>query len=324
MLGKSGNWQMKVLITGGCGFIGSHLADAFVERGDQVTVFDCMPQLHEFRAGYVAGDLNDRSAVEAAVRGHDFVIHAAGILGTHETVMAPYETSVTNILGGLNVLESVKKYGNNLINISKPNVWLNPYSITKDCLEKFGFMYVNEFDVKIAMVKLFNVYGTRQKYSKVQKAIPTWIVHAFLKKPLDIFGEGASTVDLVHTSDVNKGIVAIVENFDKCRIHKLPEIAQGVWSNFQAYNEQVLELGSGDEITVSDAVLELKKVLNVPLEVRHLPMRRGEIDGTRLRANISRLARLAGYEPTVRLPHGLQGTVAYYEKHLPLIEQGKL
>ena len=315
---------MKILITGGSGFIGSHFADAFVERGDRVTVFDCTPQIHEFRATYVAGDLHDRSAIEAAVRGQDFVIHAGGILGTHETVMTPYETSMTNILGGLNVLESVKKYGNNLINISKPNVWLNPYSITKDCLEKYCFMYVNEFDLKIAMVKLFNVYGTRQKYSKVQKAIPTWIVHALSKKPLDIFGEGASTVDLVHTSDVNKGIVAIVENFDKCRIQKTPEIAQDVWSNFQAYNGQVLELGTGDEITVNDAVIELEKVLNIPLEIRHLPMRRGEIDGTRLRANISRLSELAGYEPTVRLPDGLKGTVAYYEEHLPLIEQGKL
>jgi UDP-glucose 4-epimerase len=319
-----GSLTMKVLITGGSGFIGSHLADAFAERGDQVTVFDCMPQIHEFRARYVGGDLNDRSAVEAAVRGQDFVIHAAGILGTHETVMTPYETSVTNILGGLNVLDAVKQYGSNLINISKPNVWLNPYSITKDCLEKFGFMYVNEFDLKIAMVKLYNVYGPRQKYSKVQKAIPTWIVHALLKRPLDIFGEGASTVDLVHTSDVNKGIVAIVDNFDKCRIQKIPEIAQDVWSNFQAYNEQVLELGTGEEITVSDAVKELEKVLNLPLEVRHLPMRRGEIDGTRLRANISRLSKTAGYEPTMRLTDGLQGTVEYYEKHLSLIEHGKL
>jgi UDP-glucose 4-epimerase len=191
-------------------------------------------------------------------------------------------------------------------------------------MEKFCYMYVNEFDLKIAIVKLFNVYGPRQKYSKVQKAIPTWIVNALWKKPLDIFGEGTSTMDLVHARDVSDGTVSILTNFDKCRIRKSPEISKNVWSSFQAYNEQVLELGSGDEITVNAAVEELKKAFGAPLEVRHLPMRRGEIDGTRLCANISRLSKLTGYKPKVSLQDGLIETIAYYKKHLSLIEQGKL
>ena len=77
---------MKVLITGGAGFIGSHLADTFVNAGELVTVFDRSPQVHEFGAAYVRGNLMDAAAVEAAVRTHDIVIHAGGVLGTHETI----------------------------------------------------------------------------------------------------------------------------------------------------------------------------------------------------------------------------------------------
>jgi UDP-glucose 4-epimerase len=179
---------MRVLITGGAGFIGSHYADAFVQRGDEVTVFDSMPQVHECGAKYLRGDLKDRNAVDSAVRAKDLIIHAGGILGTHETVPSAYETSTSNILGSINVLDAVRKYGSNLINVSKPNVWLNPYSITKDCMEKFCFMYVNEFNIKVAIIKLFNVYGPRQKVSGVQKAIPRWIVSALRKEPLDVFG----------------------------------------------------------------------------------------------------------------------------------------
>jgi UDP-glucose 4-epimerase len=315
---------MKVLITGGAGFIGSHLADAFVARGDDVTVFDKQPQLHEFRASYVNGDLLDRYAVDKVVRGQDFIIHAGGILGTHETISACAETCKVNILGGLHVLDSVCKYGNCLINISKPNVWLNPYSITKDCIEKFGFMYVSEFNMKIGIVKLFNAYGPRQKYSGVQKAIPYWIVSAFRGEPLKVFGQGTSTMDLVYTRDVTDGIIAILDNFDRCRLRKSHGIAHDVWGNFQAYNNQILELGSGAAMTVNDALKELEQALGTSLDRHYLPMRRGEVEGTRLRADVSRLSQLTGYQPKVSIQEGLKETIGYYQEHLTLIDQGML
>jgi UDP-glucose 4-epimerase len=315
---------MKVLITGGAGFIGSHLVDTFVNAGELVTVFDRSPQVHEFAAAYVRGALLDAHAVEAAVRAHDIVIHAGGVLGTHETISAPADTSNINIIGGLHVLDAVRKCGNHLINISKPNVWLNPYSITKDCLEKFCFMYVNEFDTQIAVVKLFNVYGPRQRYSGVQKAIPTWIVDALRGKPVEIYGQGTSTMDLVYTEDVNAGIMAIVRNFNRCRLKKTDATAQNVWSNFHLYNEQILELGSGVEIAVDAAVKELESALGMTVQRRHLAMRRGETEGTRLRADIRRLGALTGFQPRVSLQTGLMHTIAYYKAHMQLIEDGAL
>jgi UDP-glucose 4-epimerase len=315
---------MRVLITGGTGFIGSHLAEGFVRHGYDVSVFDRCPQVHEFAATYLPGDVLDASAVDAAVRGHDFVVHAGGILGTHETIAAPQETSSINIIGSLNVLDAVRKYGSGLVNISKPNVWLNPYSITKDCIEKFCFMYVNEFDMPIAVVKLFNVYGPRQKYSAVQKAIPAWIVSALRGRPLEIYGQGTSTMDLVYIDDVNAAVLDIVSNFDRCRLKKTDSIAQNVWGNFHFFNEQILEIGSGVEITVNAAVNELERALGMPVERRHLPMRRGEIEGTRLRADTRRLTALTGFEPRVTLQDGLNRTVAYYKARAQLVEEGVL
>jgi len=315
---------MNILITGGSGFIGSHFVDTFIERGHRVTVYDRTAQVHEHRAAFIHGDLKDRQSVEEVVRRHDFVIHAGGVLGTHETVAAPAATAQENIIGGLNILDAVTRYGNRLINISKPNVWLNPYSITKDCVEKFCFMYVREFGTKLAIIKPFNVYGPRQKYSRVQKAIPTWIVQALTARPLEIFGSGRATMDLVHVKDICDGTAAVLEQFDACRINDSDEVAVDVWGNFPAYNHQVLEIGSGEEIRVQDAIVLLQAALGIEVDIKHLPMRRGEIDGTRLRADNSRLMRLTGYRPKVDLGDGLRETVAYYRANLDRISRGEL
>jgi UDP-glucose 4-epimerase len=315
---------MKVLITGGAGFIGSHLADGFIERGDQVAIFDRARQLHEFRSIYIAGDLMDREAVASAVRKSDVVIHAGGILGTHETVSNAKETARVNIVGSLNVIDAVTRYGNRLVSISKPNVWLNPYSITKDSVEKFCFMYVNECGTNIAIVKLYNVYGTRQKYSQVRKAMPTWIVAALSGRPVEIFGTGTATVDLVHTEDVKNGVIAIVDNFESCRVQRCDGIAADIYSGFPIFNKQVLELGSGQDISVNESVEALREALGISFEVRRLPMRRGEVDGTKLCADISRATSLTGFRPKVFLQEGLTETIAYYKERLPQMVAGML
>jgi len=203
-----------------------------------------------------------------------------------------------------------------MINLSKPNVWLNPYSITKDSVEKFCFMYVNEFDAKIAIVKMFNVYGPRQAYADVKKAIPAWITNALKGQPVEIFGEGNSTMDLIFIRDVVDAMIVLVDQFDKCRIQRHSDAARNVYSNFAAYNEHILELGSGREITVNSAVKELEKALGFTVNVHHSLMRSGEVDGTRLCADISRLSALTGFRPQVPLNQGLKETIEYYKGHL--------
>jgi UDP-glucose 4-epimerase len=315
---------MRILITGGSGFIGSHCVDAFVAAGHNVVVFDRVSPMHTPECDHIIGDLGNAVAVEEAVKRSDVVVHAGGLLGTHETVLMADEAVRANILGTLNVLQATTRHERRLINISKPNVWLNPYSITKDCCEKFCFTFVEEFDAQVAIVKLYNVYGTRQKYSHVRKAIPTWIVDALNGKPIEIFGSGAATVDLVHARDVASGIVAILNNFEACRLKRTFEISSDVYSSFPKHNEQILELGSGTSITVNESVKALAVALNIPVDVKHLPMRRGEIDGTRLCADLTRMTALTGFRPGVDLTEGLREAVAYYKTKRREIAQGIL
>lgn len=315
---------MKVLITGGSGFIGSHCVDAFAAAGHDVIVFDRIPPIHTSVGDHVVGELRDRVAVEKAVTCSDLVVHAGGLLGTHETVLMADDAVRTNILGTLNVLEATTRHCRKLVNISKPNVWLNPYSITKDCSEKFCLMHVDEFDAQVATVKIYNVYGPRQKYSRVRKAIPTWIVEALNGRPIEIFGSGAATVDLIHARDVARGIWAIVENFEACRLKRTLEIAKDVYSCFPRHNEQILELGSGKSITVKESVEALATALDIPVEVRHLAMRRGEVDGTQLCADMTRLATLTGFRPNIDLMEGLRETVGYYQTKLSEVAEGVL
>jgi UDP-glucose 4-epimerase len=310
---------MKILITGGSGFIGSHCVDVFAAAGHDVIVFDRAAPVHTAAGDSVIGELRDCAAVEKAVLRSELVVHAGGLLGTHETVMMADDAVKTNIVGTLNVLESTTRHGRMLINISKPNVWLNPYSITKDCSEKFCFMHVDEFDARVATVKLYNVYGPRQKYNYVRKAIPTWIVDALNGKPIEIFGSGAATVDLIHARDVARGILAIAANFEACRLKRTVEIATDVYSCFPAHNGQILELGSGKSVTVRESVETLASALDIPVDVKHLPMRRGEIDGTRLCADMTRMNALTGYRSEIDLVEGLRETVAYYKTKLPEI-----
>ena len=250
------------------------------------------------------------------MRGQDLVIHAAGTLGTDVD-----EAAATNIIGGLHVIEAAHRNGSNLIVLSKPNVWLNPYSITKDCIEKFSLMFVNEFDMGLAIVKAFNVYGPRQEYIAVQKAIPSWIVRALRNEPIVIFGSGTSTMDLIYARDVTDALIAIIDNFQKCRIRKVPRAAVDIWNNFPDYKRQVIELGSGSEITVNDAVQEVQETLGIPLRVSHVAMRPGETENTRLRADITRLAQLTGFRPKIGLRDGLRETIAYYKEHLSIARQ---
>jgi nucleoside-diphosphate-sugar epimerase len=123
-------------------------------------------------------------------------------------------------------------------------------------------------------------------------------------------------MDLVHVEDVCAGILAILDNFEACRIHRSGAIGRGVCSDFPSYDKQILELGSGTEITVNDAVRAIEAKLGLKLRVRRVPMRSGEKEGTSLCADLSRLAALAGYSPKVDLAAGLEDTIAFYRAQI--------
>ncbi|MEP7162641.1 MAG: NAD-dependent epimerase/dehydratase family protein [Candidatus Moraniibacteriota bacterium] len=288
---------MKCLITGSSGFIGSHLADELRKRGHEIFGMDVIPPKWNNIPTKI-GSVTSKEDVYGAMEGMDFVFHLAGKLGTHELVDAPIEAAKINIIGTLTVLDACKNFGTKIIGISKPNCWVNTYTITKVAAESFIEMYRREHKVKAAIVKWFNVYGARQpleEESGYKKLIPTAIVNALRNTNIEIYGNGEQTMDLVHTTDTINATVAVMENWGKCE-------------------GGVFEIGVGQEFSVNEVVNQIIRLTDSRSKITHIPMRKGEWENTHIKADISNLKKMTGWEQTVSLEQGLIETIQWYKE----------
>ena len=289
------HFPKKVVVTGGNGFIGSHLIDELIKRGHQVTCLDiCRPNYN--RVNTVIASVLDRQKVENTIKGSDFVFHLAGMLGTHELVDCAIEATEVNVLGTLNVLEACRKSGAKLIEISKPNCWVNTYTITKIAAESFTEMYRREHGVEASTTKWFNVYGGRQPLMEeagYKKLIPTAIVNALKGDPIEIYGNGEQTMDLIHTIDTVEATLSIMDNWEACE-------------------GNIFDIGEGEETTVNEAVKLIIELTGSPSEVVHIPMRKGETDNTRLKADLLNIKTKARWSPRINLEEGLRHTINWY------------
>lgn len=282
---------MKILVTGSAGFIGTHLVQELKNRGHEVEEFD----LEQGK------DITERHSVSLAVKGKDFVFHLAGLLGTHELVDNTAEAVKVNILGTVNILDACKRHKVKLIEISKPNVWLNTYSITKECSEKFTEMYRKEHGLEAAVVKWFNVYGTGQKIMEevgYKKAFPTWIVNGIKGEDIEIYGNGKQTVDLVHTKDTIDATICVMDKFSKCE-------------------GETFEVGA-EEIELNDVAKMIQRETGGKSKIVHIPMRKGETDNTRIRADLSKIRDLTGWKPKMTLEKSIKDIIKWYKTHYQL------
>lgn len=274
---------MKVLITGGNGFIGTAMTSYLNSQG--VATLDYSLPNHSIL------DLEDLlSHVEQA----DHVIHLAGLLGTHELTENPGPAVDVNIRGTVNVLNCVKKTDKRLLFISKPNVTLNTYSITKMAAENFCDMYFREFKTRCIILKVFNAYGPGQGLV-VRKAIPNFVVSALQNKDIEIYGNGEQTMDLIHVDDVAKVFYA-------CLTHPFG------WDTMP-----VIEVGSGEEITVNDTVRMIINICRSKSSIFRLPMRRGEPPMVHVHADTTQMKKL-GIEPQTDHRKKMLQMIDYYYK----------
>lgn len=287
---------MKVLITGGTGFIGSHLSKLLKNLGYSITLLSLekQPITRLADVKYIYGNINDRSLMMRVVPNFDIVYHLAGMLGTSELIAEAHSASVTNILGTINVLDAALKKKTKVVHITKPNVWLNTYSITKEAGEKFTKMYYEQFGLPTVSVKWFNVYGPQQSFH-CQKAVPFFIRWALRNEPLEIWGSGEQTMDLIYVEDAVRATVLIGEAKD--------------------LEGSTVEVGVGKETTVNELAGLIKKITDSNSRVLHLPMRAGETLNTKLVANTEALRSL-NFRPKYTLKKGLEQTCGWYRKQL--------
>jgi UDP-glucose 4-epimerase len=295
---------MRILVAG-VGFIGSHVVDYLIRSGHEVSILDRYPRLDTYSTGarVILGDIRDRTLVKEAVIQQDGVINLAGILGTMETVADPYPSVETNIVGALNVFEGCRPSASNPrgvpgVHISVGNHFMhNTYAITKAAAERFALMYNKEHGSKIAVVRALNAYGEGQKHRPVRKMIPSFIVAAFQRRPIQIYGDGRQIMDMIYVKDV------------------ADILARALLCDHGHY-ETVFEAGTGRRTTVLEIATMINSCTGNQAGVEHLPMRPGEPERSVVVADPCTLSPLGvSTNDLIPLENGIERTVRWYTDH---------
>jgi UDP-glucose 4-epimerase len=307
---------VKVLVTGGAGFIGSGVCAELRSRGHEPVIFG---RTQRPDTESILGDVRDATAVTEAVAHADAVIHLAGVLGTSETIWNPRPAAETNILGGLNVLEACSQYRTPLVNIAVGNHFEDStYSITKTTVERFTRMYAKYRNLPVCSVRAYNVYGPGQSvaqpfgHSRVRKIIPSFIARALHGEPIQVYGDGSQVMDMIYITDAARCLVNALERaiFPPSPVSTEPP---------PGGHGELYHAGTGRKTTVqmiAEAVAsEVKFQTGIAPVIEHLPMRQGETPGSEVLAEV-RSVEILGINPQefTLLADGLVGTVAYYRK----------
>jgi len=295
---------MKVLVTGGSGFIGSHLIDALLKREYKITNFDRAKALPKYpnwqKISHIQGDIKDRKNLSEVIGTADVVFHLAGLLGTEETFERIDQALAENINGAVNIFEVARKHSKKLIFLTIGSVdWLNPYAITKLAAERFCLMYNKELGSDFKAVRGLNTYGPRQKHEPVRKVVPNFVISAILNKPLKIFGDGQQELDLVYIEDL---IEVLLRTMD-----------------YKGKLNHVLEAGTGKTTSVNDLARLIIKMTASKSSIEYAPIRKGEPFHSITLGDPKTLEKLA-YRPQTTLEIGLQASINWYKQFLKSYE----
>ena len=294
---------MKVLVTGGAGFIGSYVVDKLIERGHKPVIFDHYNRQEEYPCPVILGDVRDEVAVTEAMAHVDSWIHLAAVLGTQETIANPRPAALSNLMGGLNMLEAAVQYDLPGTYIGVGNHWMNnPYSITKTMIERFVDMYNKDRGTRVNIVRAMNAYGPRQRAvppwgdSKVRKITPSFACRALANMDIEVYGDGSQVSDMCWVGDVAHALVVASEK--ACEGIVFPE---------------AVEVGPKDNKTVQEIAELIIKLSGSNSNLVNLPMRPGEIPGATVSANVDSLRHVDMSDETLMpLEEGMQHTIDYF------------
>ena len=290
-----------LLVTGGSGFIGSHVVDEGLKRGYKVVSFD-RHENPDSPAEQFLGDITDYHAIREAVNHSDYAINLAGILGTQETINDPIPSVQVNTIGALNFFRAcmpTKFHKVKAVQIGVGNYWMNnSYSISKSAAVRFAQMYNKENDTQIAVVRALNAYGARQLWEPVRKIIPTFITRAMKNEDIEIYGDGEQIMDMIYVKDLAKILVdAAVED-------------HGCYTN-----GHIFEAGTGANTTVNQIAQAVIDEVGSKSKIKHVPMRPGETPGAVVKGDPKTLERLNKYDLTP-FEEGIKDTVKWYKENV--------
>ena len=300
----------NVLVTGGAGFIGSHLVDKLISRGYSVVVLDNFHsgKIESFReilgrASFevIEGDIRDRKAVREAMDGVDAVVHLAALIDVEESVNNPLETRDVNVNGTLNVLnEAVRSGVRKLLFASSTAVYgegnplpleeehslnpISPYAASKVSAEYYCKAFNNCYGLSTVVLRFFNVYGPGQKHSSYSGVITKFLQNALRDEPLVVYGDGKQTRDFIHIDDVVDATVLALEKAN---------------SKGETFN-----VCTGKPTSVNGLVEIVKEIIEKDLKVSYDKPRKGDIKNNY--GDPSKAEKILGFKAETSLREGLE------------------
>ncbi len=312
---------MKILVTGGAGFIGSHVVDAYVAAGHEVAVFDNLSTGREDNvnsgAKFHRGDVVDKAAVAAAIADFrpEVVSHHAAQAEVPKSVADPGHDALVNIVGGLNVLRACVDNGVRKVIFSstggalygEPDVVpcdedhpirpLSPYGTSKYSFEQYLGTFNRTFGLRYTALRYANIYGARQDFAAEEGRVVAIFASRMIEdKPLTIDGDGNQSRDMLHVGDVATANLAALEQGDGGVYH----------------------VSSAIPVTVNDLFRKLALLTEYRHEPRFGPARKGDV--YRIALDNQRASAELGWRPQVTLEEGLQLTVDYFRDQISRLD----
>jgi nucleoside-diphosphate-sugar epimerase len=300
------------VVTGGAGFIGSHLTETLLARGERVRVVDSLITGHKRNvqpgAEFVQGDLADLDFAHASIAGADYVLHQAAIPSVPKSVQDPVSSNRANIDGTLNVLVAARDakvkrlvfaasssaYGNAAALPKREDMGtapLSPYALQKVVGEQYLQMFTALYGLETVATRYFNVFGPRQDPSSPYSGVISLFITKLLAgEAPKIYGDGGQTRDFTYVANVVDGVLRACT-------------ATGA-------SGQVINVATGGRISLNELFTTLRTIIGGTMEPEYLPERAGDVRDSQ--ADIGKAQQLLGYSPIVTFEEGLRRTVDWY------------
>jgi len=299
------------LVTGGAGFIGSHLAEELVRRGHQVRVLDNLStgkrKNLEHIAGveFIEGDVADPDACVRSVQGIDFVLHQAAIPSVPRSVKDPVTSNRANIDGSLNILVAARDAGvKRLVYAGSSSAYgdtptlpkredmptdpLSPYALQKLVAEQYCRMFTRLYGLETVTIRYFNVFGPRQDPGSPYSGVISLFSTALLeRREPTVYGDGEQTRDFTYIANVVDGVLRACT-------------APGA-------SGEVINVATGGRVSLNELLRTINRIVGTDLAARYAEGRAGDVRDSQ--ADITKARRLLGYEPLVQFEEGLRRTL---------------
>jgi len=302
----------KVLVTGGAGFIGSHLVCDLLDRGDRVRVLDNLStgskaNLAGLDIDFIEGDIRNAAVVQDSIKDVDFIFHLAAFISVAGSMEDPLACYDANLNGSLNVLmqasqagvrrvvlaSSAAVYGESASHVAE-NHPLNPqspYAASKLAMEQAAKLFSQSFSLETVCLRFFNAYGPRQSPdSPYAAAIPKFIQVMLAGEPATIHGDGQQTRDFVYVRDIVEAMLLAADG--------------------DSIDDRVFNIAGGKSVSINELVEILQRFFPETPDPVFAPPRQGDLRFSE--ADISLAERALGYRPRIDLQKGLRITVEWF------------